>query len=405
MSRYVRNDKIQPFHNNRIEDKDVRPLGKPAWMPLLYGLTVIGLSVPSESTGAQICLISPKRILLRLIKSIWCIVLLALFIDNLYEVLSMLQRKRVILFVDTVFLILLVISTQRKLSKVVRYFESMERLLYPHSSKLPWMNSFKKWSWISCFFMLVYNVVSFTNVLMFIINNGYNCPAMTDLLFLIRQWPLAIRIVNVLFQIAVVSRTFLANYAPTMIALLCCFTFKMERKVIQHQNLRIIQRMRKGLSNDSFTEAAQVIYDTTSLLHSVTQSLSLVILILISYWISNIFVCITNILQRNTFGLQIQVFLTCVVVIFSSMFAYLAHLASNVRQEYLSLKDQLLAVAESDPRLFEEIPIAANFELLGRIHEGMVVKTLVTPLEMFTVDSKLILTVLGAVITYSVIIF
>ncbi|GFV20454.1 uncharacterized protein TNCV_4142151 [Trichonephila clavipes] len=391
MSPDVRNYKskkiIKSFHCHRIED--IRP--PPAWRPLLYGLMVIGLSVPSDS--------ALKRMLLRVSQSIWRLVLLFLFIDNTYEVLTMLERKRIILLVDTLFLILLVYFMDRNLWKLVKYFERME------SRAHAWENSFKPWSWISCFFVIAYNVASFTNVLIFIMNKGYNCPALTDLLFLIRGWPLGIKVVNILFQIAIISRTFLANYAPTMIALVCCFTLKMERKVLQHQNSRIIQSLGKSLSDDSFAEAARMIHETSSLLQSVTQSMSLVILILISYWISNIFVCITNILQRNTFGLQIQVFLTCVVLIFSSMFAYLAHLASNVRHEYLSLKDQLLAVVESDSRLFEKISVAANLELLGRIHEGMAVKTLVTPLEMFTVDSKLILTVLGTVITYSVLIF
>ncbi|GFY64658.1 uncharacterized protein TNIN_239151 [Trichonephila inaurata madagascariensis] len=384
---YKSKKNMKSFHCHRIED--VRH--PPAWRPLLYGLMVIGLSVPSES--------ALKRMLLRVSQSIWRLVLLFLFVDNTYEVLTMLERKRVILLVDTLFLILLVYFMDRNLWKLVKYFERME------SRAHSWENSFKPWSWISCFFVIAYNVASFTNVLIFIMNKGYNCPALTDLLFLIRGWPLAIKVVNILFQIAIISRTFLANYAPTMIALVCCFTLKMERKVLQHQNSRIAQRLGKGLSDDSFAEAARMIHETSSLLQSVTQSMSLVILILISYWISNIFVCITNILQRNTFGLQIQVFLTCVVLIFSSMFAYLAHLASNVRHEYLSLKDQLLSVAESDSRLFEKTSVAANLELLGRIHEGMAVKTLVTPLEMFTVDSKLILTVLGTVITYSVLIF
>ncbi|GFY47778.1 uncharacterized protein TNIN_81071 [Trichonephila inaurata madagascariensis] len=304
----------------------------------------------------------------------------------------------------TVLLIALRISTQSSLQKLVNYFKNMESI-FLSSEKPSWKASFKQWMKMWCVFVSIYNIAAISNVAIAITDVHYECPALTDLSLHLQKWPTLVKFIRIIFPVLIICRSALSNYAPTMSALVCAFAFKMERKIIQNQNEKIARRMRNGLSNEAFSETSAVMRSTTTFLHSVTESLSLMVLILISYWISNIFVCITNILHDKVAGIQILVFLTCVVVIFSSMFTYLVYLAFMVRQEYQNLKHHLLSVVESNSELFESASTAVNFELFGRIHDGLEVKIVVTPLDLFTVDTSLILTVLGAVITYSVMIF
>ncbi|GFQ96584.1 uncharacterized protein TNCT_530931 [Trichonephila clavata] len=322
----------------------------------------------------------------------------------MYEVVIMVQKKHFIVFVDTVLLIALRISTQSSLQKLVTYFKNMENI-FLSSDKSSWKESFKQWAKMWCVFVFIYNIASISNVAIAITDVHYECPALTDLSLHLKKWPTLVKFIRIVFPVLIICRSALSNYTPTMSALVCAFAFKMERKIIQNQNEKIARRMRNGLSSEAFSEASAVMHSTTTFLQSVTESLSLMMLILISYWISNIFVCITNILHDRVAGIQMLIFLTCVVVIFSSMFTYLVYLAFMDRQEYQNLTDNLLAVVESDSELFESASTAVNFELFGRIHNGLEVKTAVVPLDLFTVDTSLILTVLGAVITYSVMIF
>ncbi|GFT39716.1 uncharacterized protein NPIL_56151 [Nephila pilipes] len=407
MSPSDKNYKIKLFENNRIGDIEAKsmPVHESAWKPLLNGLMIIGISVPTVPKNSGVCPLLYWKSLKRIMQVFWTQILLITLLINAYEVFSLRQKKYFIVLVDTMLLIVLRISTQSILLKLVTYLENMENLFFTFPGKSSWKVNFKRWAGIWCFFVFVYNIAAISNVIIVITDISYKCPTLNDLSLHLKRWPSLVNFIHVMFPVLIICRTVLSNYAPTIIALLCCFVFKMERKVIQNQNLKIAERIRNGFSNEALAETSTIMHDTTIFLQSVSESMSLTILILISYWISNLFVCITNILHDTAAGIHMQVFLMCVVVIFSSMFIYLVYLAFTIRQEYLSLKDILLAVAESDSKLFERVSTAINFELFGRIHEGLEGKVLVTPLDLFTVDTNLILTVLGAVITYSVIIF
>ncbi|GBM96708.1 hypothetical protein AVEN_1238-1 [Araneus ventricosus] len=410
MPQRIVNRKTQLFVSSSFANKKVKchQFSRPIWTPLLYALLIIGVSTPGKPKHRR----SPaliKNAMKYILNIIWNLILFTSLVLNGYESAITLHKRHIMLLFNTLLLILMRFAVQVKLRVVVKNFETLDGYLLTGYINSRWKKGLKMWVWAWSFLVFVYGIACMVKMWIITDISGAKTESLAwnDISMHMKEWPLLVKTVNVLFCILLSSRAAVANYASTVTALLFCFTFKMEQRIVQSTKFRIDKVLKRDLSNETFADIAQEINKATSLLQSVNESLSVVIFILICYWLSSIFFCLTNILSDDNLyqsETQTQLYISCVVIIFYAMFAYLAHLASKVKQEYRDLKSCILVAMESDSKLFEDEFFAANYELLGRIHDRLGTKSSIMPLELFTLDAKLIHTVLGAIITYGVII-
>ncbi|GIY24300.1 uncharacterized protein CDAR_64341 [Caerostris darwini] len=406
MAFLTKNHKIVPvgscFRNKGIHSRD----NGSTWTPVLHGLRIIGVFMPTESNGVESRQTTFKKVGKILLRTLWDLILFISRIINVYESMKTLWTNLFMLSVDTVILIFLKFTTQSKLRKVVSQLKRIDGFLKTDYQLGMWKMALKRWVYIGWLVAFIFCVANFAKLTVTLnIDNPFEDSVLHALSFHIR-WPLLKNAVDVIFRIALAGRSALSIYLPTLIFSLCCLTYKIEWKIIQHQNEEIAKCARKDLSCEVAASAAILINNTTALIYSVNNSLSTLIFLLMCFWISNIFFCFTNLLQATLMpqDLENQIHISCIIGMFFAMFAYLAYSASTVKEAYGDLENHLLAPVQFDPRRFEETPNIVNFDLLRSIHKGLEVKISITPLDLLTVEARLIFTILGAIITYSVMI-